>query len=196
MSRGHSPDLPPAQTPNGESEASAGASAGGVPRAVHVAVTAVWRRADREGRPVIEVLAARRHAHAIRGGLWELPGGKIEVGETPESAARREVAEETGIVLGSVEPLGLVDHHDRSATEDLRGESRVRLHAVLAQVSSTIEAKPLASAECRWVPLEEFDRYEWPPANARLNAMVKRALADRAEVAQAPADAPRADNAT
>jgi 8-oxo-dGTP diphosphatase len=153
-------------------------------RVIDVAVAALWRRADREGVPVIEVLAARRHAHAVRGGVWELPGGKIEAGETAAAAALREVAEETGIVATSATPLGVVEHHDLAGEAaaaaatgpDLRGESRVRLHAVLIEANATMEAKPLASAECRWIPIDSFDRYEWPPANAQLNDLVRGAL--------------------
>lgn len=172
MTSGSSPDLPPrtaSETPSETSPATAG-------KAIQVAVAAVWRWAGEGERLRIEVLAARRHAGAIRGGLWELPGGKIEHGESPVDAARREVAEETGITLAAVEPLGEVEHHDRSTTQDLRGEAKVRLHAVLAQVASTIEAKPLASAECRWIGLDEFDRYAWPPANAGLNAALLERL--------------------
>lgn len=42
--------------------------------------------------------------HSKRG--WELPGGKIEPGETPEEAAVREAWEETGAVIKDVEKIG------------------------------------------------------------------------------------------
>jgi 8-oxo-dGTP pyrophosphatase MutT (NUDIX family) len=37
---------------------------------------------------------------------WDLPGGHVEAGETPEETARREVAEETGAKLGRLHMLG------------------------------------------------------------------------------------------
>lgn len=39
-------------------------------------------------------------------GLWVLPGGKLERGESPEQAVRRETAEEIGVVLDQVSPAG------------------------------------------------------------------------------------------
>ena len=41
-------------------------------------------------------------------GRWNAPGGKIEPGETPKESALREVAEETGIVLGTIDFVGIV----------------------------------------------------------------------------------------
>ena len=45
------------------------------------------------------VLVQRRHANRDHGGLWEYPGGKVEAGETPESALIREIEEELGIAI-------------------------------------------------------------------------------------------------
>lgn len=143
-------------------------------RRIDVAVAAVWRiRAGTLPTPEsIEILIARRHDHAIRGGLWELPGGKIESGEDAVSAAIRETREEAGLRLDAAVPIGEVEHLDERATR----EARVRIHAVAARAPAGIEPKPLGSAECRWITLAEIGDYEWPPANAELNAMLVRTL--------------------
>jgi len=61
---------------------------------------------DRDGR----VLLARRPADKVHGGLWEFPGGKLEPGETPESALVRELKEELTIDVteACLAPFGFV----------------------------------------------------------------------------------------
>lgn len=41
-----------------------------------------------------KVLAGKRDSDRLVGGMWEFPGGKIENGETPQEAAKRELEEE------------------------------------------------------------------------------------------------------
>lgn len=71
------------------------------------------------------VLLIRRGREPSRG-LWSLPGGRQEFGETLEQAARRELAEETGLVAHSLSFLRVVEPMRRSTDGD------VEMHYVLA----------------------------------------------------------------
>lgn len=67
-----------------------------IPTAVQVVAIALIDGHDR-------VLLQKRRAGGRHGGLWEFPGGKVERGETPESALVREIAEELAIVVVSAD---------------------------------------------------------------------------------------------
>jgi 8-oxo-dGTP diphosphatase len=49
-----------------------------------------------------------RRGHEPSRGLWSLPGGRVEPGETPAEAVVREVREETGLAVVAGEPVGRV----------------------------------------------------------------------------------------
>ena len=51
-------------------------------------------------------------------GKWEIPGGKIEFGETPESAIKREIFEETGLVAKKLQLHGFVSFPELYYGED------------------------------------------------------------------------------
>lgn len=80
---------------------------------LQVAVGAIVRE---DGR----YLLSRRRADAHQGGRWEFPGGKIEAGETPETALDRELYEELGIRPLIIRPLISIAHR--------YPERHVRLH--------------------------------------------------------------------
>jgi ADP-ribose pyrophosphatase len=54
------------------------------------------------------VVLVRQFRHAADGWLLEAPAGKLDAGESPESCARREVEEETGLRARELTPLGFV----------------------------------------------------------------------------------------
>jgi 8-oxo-dGTP diphosphatase len=132
---------------------------------VAVAVAAIWRL------PGPCVLLTRRPRMAHLGGLWELPGGKIAPGESPQQALRRELLEEIGLQIGGIEPLAVIDHRypDRA----------VRLYAFLTQVDAAAHVQHLGVDDHRWVALDELERFECPPATIPLLRMVRRRLQNR-----------------
>ena len=71
---------------------------------------------DADGR----FLLTSRPEGKVYAGYWEFPGGKLEAGETVEQALRRELHEELGITIGTVQPWKqeIVDYP----------HARVRLH--------------------------------------------------------------------
>jgi len=68
--------------------------------------------------PDNEVVMINQYRHGIRQVTLEIPGGLIEMGDTPEGAARRELREETGydctdvVFLGSVHPNPAIQNND------------------------------------------------------------------------------------
>ncbi len=73
---------------------------------VRVVAAALARR----GPDGPELLIAQRPAGKWRAGCWEFPGGKIEAGESPEDALRREVQEELGVLAEGLVELGAFPH--------------------------------------------------------------------------------------
>ncbi len=56
-----------------------------------------------------DALLLIRRARPPEAGCWSLPGGKIDLGERTEDAARREILEEVGLRLGDLQLLCVVD---------------------------------------------------------------------------------------
>lgn len=88
------------------------------------------------------VLVVQRPAAGPLPLLWEFPGGKMEAGETPEAAIRRELFEEVGLRVGPCTPIAVLRHD--------YAHIRVRLHAFGAEVASpTMRLRGPAAA--RWI---------------------------------------------
>ena len=90
------------------------------------------------------------------GGLWEFPGGKIEVGETVLACIEREIREELGIEITVGEHLISIEH--------TYPEFRITLIAHHCRHISGIP-QPIESDEIRWVSVSDLGKYQFPAAN-------------------------------
>jgi 8-oxo-dGTP diphosphatase len=99
------------------------------------------------------VLLVQR-AHAPLKGEWSLPGGALELGETLEDGIRREVFEETGLI---VEPLSIIKVFDRITRDE---EGRIQFHYVLVDYLCRVAGGSLAcatdAADARWATRDEL----------------------------------------
>jgi len=101
-----------------------------------------------------EVLLSMRRAPGVPGldGKWELPGGKIEFGETPEQTIVREIQEELGI---KVVPRRLLPYLHTNIWE----YEHARQHVVLAcyECETDNDLAHGSGDEVRWFPINQID---------------------------------------
>ena len=115
---------------------------------------------EREGR----VLLTKRVKGAHLEGYWEFPGGKVEEGESPESALARECREECAIEIEVLDILDVAWH--RYPEKDV-----LLLFYDCRLVSG--EVAHLGVADHVWCPPDALDTYQLPPPDARVIAKIR-----------------------
>lgn len=92
--------------------------------------------------------------------LWSLPKGHIEVGETPEEAALREVMEETGIESEIARALGVIDFWFMAGGKRIH---KTVHHYLFREVGGILTPQVAEVDEVAWFPLGEIiERLAYP----------------------------------
>ena len=98
--------------------------------------------------------------------LWAIPGGSVEIGETLQEAAEREILEETGIQIRASKPIYTFEVIDRDAA------GKVRFHYVIVDlVADYVMGEPSPgddAIEARWVSAGEINDLEVSSATLKL----------------------------
>lgn len=110
-----------------------------------------------------KILATQRGYGAFKDG-WEFPGGKIEVGESPEEALKREILEELGV---DIEVHELIDVVEYDYTE-----FHLSMKCYWCSLNSG-EVRLLEHEAGRWLKKEELGEVEWLPADLILIKKLK-----------------------
>ena len=101
-----------------------------------------------------QILLIRRNQPPAMG-LWSIPGGKLETGESLAEACQREIKEETGLLTEVKNIVAVVERR-------VEGFHYVIID-YLAQLVDEVNSQPVALSdvsEARWVSLECLDDYE------------------------------------
>jgi mutator protein MutT len=115
-----------------------------------------------------KILIDRRKQSGEMGGLWEFPGGKIELGETVEECIQREVKEELDIEIAVGDRLTTITHTYKTFN--------VTLYVHDCQYLSG-QAKTLECEEIRWVKPAQMNQYQFPSANIQIiNLLQQRGI--------------------
>lgn len=127
-------------------------------------VAAVIKAENGKGQPII--FATQRGYGDLKGG-WEFPGGKIEEGETPQEALKREIMEEldTEISVGDLIDTIEYDYPTFHLSMDCFWCQIVKGDLVLKEHEAA-----------KWLSKDELDSVEWLPADVTLISGIKLML--------------------
>ncbi|MBO6245613.1 MAG: (deoxy)nucleoside triphosphate pyrophosphohydrolase [Anaerovibrio sp.] len=122
-------------------------------------VAAVIRKGDK-------ILATQRGYGEFKDG-WEFPGGKIEPGERPEEALKREIKEELKAAISVGEDLGIVEYDYPNVHLNMR----CFMCSLVSEDITLLEHEAM-----KWLTAETIDTVNWLPADKPMTEKIKEIL--------------------
>ncbi len=121
-----------------------------------------------EGKSIEQILILKRHINDFLPGIYELPSGRVEEGETLKGALFREIAEETGLVAKEI--LNYVNHFDYSS----KSGNITRQFNFVVKVDNPSNVRLSEHDGYAWVDPSDFQNYN-------ITENVKRILKEQFE---------------
>lgn len=112
------------------------------------------------------LLITQRPTNKSHGGFWEFPGGKLEEGEEPQQALKREILEEVGLEVVESQFLTEINH-----TYDTK---KVTLLVFLVTDFNGTAYCREGQMDLRWIKRSEWEDYQFPEANQQIIALLEK----------------------
>jgi 8-oxo-dGTP diphosphatase len=117
------------------------------------------------------VLVTQRKTGTHLAGAWEFPGGKVEPGEDPREALRRELREELGIDARVGEIVDVTFHRYEEADKAV-----LLLFFEAARAPGSPDPQAVDVAAFRWAGARDLDPAAFPPADVEVLRKVRARL--------------------
>ena len=118
---------------------------------IHVVAAIIWHPLEEN-----KILISRRKKGSHLEDYWELPGGKLESGESRLEGLQREISEELNITVTRSKPFKQVKHQysDRNILLDVW---------IVANFTGSLHGRE--NQEIRWITIDDIDCYRFPDAD-------------------------------
>ena len=145
-------------------------------KTIHVVAAIIFQNAPSQNVPSSEptftsqtrqVLATQRGYGEFKGG-WEFPGGKIEDGETPEAALKREIKEELAAQIQVKNLLHTIEYDYPTF--------HLSMQCFECELAENQEISLLEHNAAKWLNRENLYSVNWLPADVDVLSLIKKML--------------------